>query len=218
MASRGREDYLDPLETPAREVQEESVVKLDLRDPLESLVHQEAEVCQVPLVPWVLRASQATGDFRESKDPRASLETLEGQELQAFRDSGDLLVAVVPGVPLDQWASRVTTGRTGRLESLGCRVWLAGQDPWAHPATRASLVTRVPRVPPEFPDLRALVVTPARMDRMAALDPPGPMGHQETEEHLAVLDPEVSRACPDLQARMDLRARTVSRVCRASWV
>ena len=74
MASRGREDFLDPLETPAREVQEESVDKLDLRDPSASLAHQEAEVCQVLLVPWVLRASQATEDFRESKVPRGNLE------------------------------------------------------------------------------------------------------------------------------------------------
>lgn len=218
MASRGREDFLDPLETPAREVQEESVGKLDLRDPSASLEHQEAEACQVLLVPWVLRASQATEDFRESKVPRANLEIWEGQELQVSRDSGDLLGDVVQGEPLDQWASRATTGRTGRLGSPGCREWPGGRDPWAHPGTRASLVTRVPRAPPEFQDLRAPVVTPARMDRMVALDLQGLMVHQETEEHLEVPDPEVSRACPDPRARMELQARMVSRVCRESWV
>ena len=50
MASRGRADFLDPLETPAREVQEESWDKLDLKDQLENLELQGVEACLVQMV------------------------------------------------------------------------------------------------------------------------------------------------------------------------
>lgn len=108
--------------------------------------------------------------------------------------------------------------RMVRLESQDYKEFLDDRDQWDLQETKDSLEIRVPKDHPECQGHKVQGVMQEKMDVTDAQDLQAQMGPLETGVLLAVQGQEVSKACPDQQAKTVPQVKMVPRACRVSWV
>jgi len=181
---------------------------------LENLDPLEAEVCLVRMDLLDQKDKMEIEVKLDQVDPRVNLETLVDPVHLVFKVLEDLLVEGVGEVPWVKMVNKVNLDRMARMERLVLKDYLDCQDLQVQVEIRVPWENKGPR---ETQDLLVCKVQEEILEKMVFLVNKEILVHLDLlvkEDHLEVLDQEVSKVCQDLQVKMGCQERMESKACR----